>query len=362
MKIVQVSPFYYPVIGGVERIVKTLSEYLYGKGFDVYVVTFNRDRKKSSIFSKNEEINGVKIIRVKPDFSWSHGTYSKEIYNIVKSLNPDIIHVHVWRHPYVFQLSKISSIRILQPHSPFYSLKQSGIITFIYYNLVDNFLGSFIKKYNLISITPLEKEILYKKFKANSELIPNGVDDILFSMKVNEDNFYLYIGRLSKEKNIMKMLKAYRLSKTKRPLLLAGPDNGMLKYIKEYISKYTLNVKYLGEVSEYEKIELLSKCRALINPSPFEGFGLTLVEAEALGKPAIIVGHGGQEFAAPPNIASLRADNNETSIARAIENMEDDFTYSTLSKCAKKYAENFRMSNILPKYEKFYCNMINNIY
>jgi len=59
LRIVQVAPFYYPVLGGVERIVKILSEYLHNNGFDVYVITFNRDRKKLSIFKEHEEINGV---------------------------------------------------------------------------------------------------------------------------------------------------------------------------------------------------------------------------------------------------------------------------------------------------------------
>ena len=145
------------------------------------------------------------------------------------------------------------------------------------------------------------------------------------------------------------MLKAYKISNIKRQLLLAGPDNGILKEILEYISNNNLNVKYLGEISEDKKRELLRKCRALVNPSPFEGFGLTLVEAEAIGKPTIIVGHGGQEFVAPPEIASLRAEDNEKSIAQAFENMEDESVYYALSKGAKKYAENFKMSTILPK-------------
>jgi hypothetical protein len=82
--------------------------------------------------------------------------------NVVKTLDLDILHLHVWRHPYVFQLSKINSVRILQPYSLFYSLKQLGMITYIYYTLVDNFLGRFIKEYNLIAITPLDREFLYK--------------------------------------------------------------------------------------------------------------------------------------------------------------------------------------------------------
>jgi hypothetical protein len=72
-------------------------------------------------------------------------------------------------------------------------------------------------------------------------------------MKSEGDEFYLYIGRMSEEKNIMKMLKAYKISKIKRPLLLAGPDNGILKEVLGYISNNNLNVKYLGVISEDKK-------------------------------------------------------------------------------------------------------------
>jgi hypothetical protein len=42
--------------------------------------------------------------------------------------------------------------------------------------------------------------------------------------------------------------------------------------------------------------------------------------------------------------------------------MEDESVYYALSKGAKKYAENFKMSTILPKYVKFYYKLVNNNY
>jgi glycogen synthase len=44
MKIVHVAPFYHPVIGGVEDVVKHIAEHMASKKHEVYVVTYNRVR------------------------------------------------------------------------------------------------------------------------------------------------------------------------------------------------------------------------------------------------------------------------------------------------------------------------------
>ncbi|MCX8137680.1 hypothetical protein [Pyrobaculum aerophilum] len=47
------------------------------------------------------------MIRLKPTATWSHGSYSPELPNAIRSLKPDVVHVHVWRHPHVFQIAKL---------------------------------------------------------------------------------------------------------------------------------------------------------------------------------------------------------------------------------------------------------------
>jgi glycosyltransferase involved in cell wall biosynthesis len=360
MRVVHVAPFYYPIKGGVETVVQKISEYLASKGDEVYVITYNRDRLKGkNIYNEIERINKVNVIRLPVQFTWSHGSYSKKLLEVIRHIDPDIIHVHVWRHPHVFQLANEKFVKILQPHSPFYPVSQVGLITFIYYKLVDNLFSSVIRKYNIIAITPIEQEILMRKFKVPSTLIPNGVDDVYFEQKTEDKGYLLYIGRISKEKNLLTLLKAYKISGIKNKLILAGPDGGIVKELLSYSEKYRLNVEYKNEVSESEKIELISKCRVFINPSPFEGFGITLLEAEAMGKPTIIVGNGGQTYAAPPNIASLRAENDPYSLAKAITTLiVDDSIYSKLSESARKWAENFRWSKILPRFQVYYENLL----
>ncbi|NON63501.1 glycosyltransferase family 4 protein [Acidianus sp. RZ1] len=358
MRIAILSPFYHPVKGGVEWTVKKIAEYLVTRGVEVYVVTYNRDRFKANLYEEEEKINGVNVIRARPNFMWSHGTYSKEIPGLVKKINPDIVHVNVWRHPYVFQVKNFPGIRVLQPHSPFYERSQVGVISSIYYTLIDSFMKNILINYNIIAITPFEKELLKRRFRVESTVIPPMVDPELFDETPGPSSFYLYLGRISKEKNIMTLLKAFKASNVSEPLVLAGPDGGMLHKVLKYVQKYKLNVKYDGEVDETRKFSLLKGCKALINPSPFEGFGLTLVEAEAFGKPTIIVGRGGQEFAAPPGITSIRAENSVSSISEAIRKMENDEVYANLSKRSREWARKFSSSLVLPQYLSYYRKLM----
>jgi hypothetical protein len=72
------------------------------------VVTYNRLRNGGvGSLPREEVINGVHVIRLKPDLTWSNGTYSSELPQVIRRLKPDIVHVHVWRYPHVFQVARL---------------------------------------------------------------------------------------------------------------------------------------------------------------------------------------------------------------------------------------------------------------
>jgi hypothetical protein len=66
MRIIHVAPFYTPVIGGVEEVVRKIAEYTASRGYETYVVTYNRLRNGGvGSLPREEEINGVHVIRLK---------------------------------------------------------------------------------------------------------------------------------------------------------------------------------------------------------------------------------------------------------------------------------------------------------
>ena len=74
---------------------------------------------------------------------------------------------------------------------------------------------------------------------------------------------------------------------SKIQLLIAGSDyDGNAKRIKQISTMHDF-IKYLGRISEKEKIDILHACDALVVPSIADSFGIVYIEAWACKKPVI---------------------------------------------------------------------------
>jgi glycosyltransferase involved in cell wall biosynthesis len=372
MRIVYVAPFYTPVIGGVEEVVKKIAEYAASRGHETYVVTYNRLRSGGfNTLPKEEDINGIHVIRVKPSFTRSHGTYSAELPQVVKSLRPDIVHAHVWRHPHVFQIAKLKSIlgfkAILHGHAPFHTFSQLGFITWSYHKLVDTTAKSFLNSYDAyIALTLYEKDVATHRLGLPKEkvvIIPNGIDSPKSQYNVDENDRYnkvLYLGRISREKNIPLLIKSmkYVIEVIRdAKLTLVGPDEGLMKWIYNHARTKNLMraIKYLGPVYGDEKYKIYASSAVFASPSLCEAFGITVLEAGIVGTPSVITGQGGQIYTVPPGIASILAKPNPKDYAEAIMTiLSDKKLWRRLGEGAKKNAEKYMWNRILPTYEKLY--------
>lgn len=131
------------------------------------------------------------------------------------------------------------------------------------------YLGFDDQQFKLIS--DFEKEEIRNKFD-----LPN--------------NFILYIGRLETKKNIQNLLRAYKMSGKRWPLVLAGSAG---RHGQEEINglltdpQIKANVFVLGYVNQKDYVRLMGAASAFVFPSNFEGFGIPLLEAMACGVPII---------------------------------------------------------------------------
>lgn len=120
-------------------------------------------------------------------------------------------------------------------------------------------------------------------------------------------------------------------------------------------ASHDIVLEYMGSVTDDEKYKLYSECKVFVHPALYEPFGITLLEAQAFGKPCIITGDGGQTYVAPPGITSLYTDPNPLAMGQAISRLlNDDILYKKLSTEAKKWASRHIWSYILPKYDSIY--------
>ncbi|BDR92707.1 glycosyltransferase family 4 protein [Vulcanisaeta souniana] len=367
MRITHVTPLYTPVIGGVEDVVKHITEHMASRGHEVYVITYNRLRTGAiGTLPREEEVNGVHIIRLKPTITWSHGSYSPELPNVMRSLKPDIVHVHVWRHPHVFQIAKLRREMkfkaILHGHAPFHKLNQLGPITWTYHRLVDNTLKGVLRNYDTyIALTNHEKEIVTKKLGLSEDkviIVPNGIEEDRCKPNNERDDTVLYLGRISRAKNVQLLIKAMNIVKDEvkdAELIMAGPDEGLINQLINYADRHGIKMKYLGVVDEEQKHELYLRSRVYALPSTYEPFGITLLEAGIHATPSTITGNGGQLHAAPPEKASLWTEPKPEKYAKTITQLlTDDELWKKLSQGAYEHAKNLTWNKILPLYERLY--------
>lgn len=109
----------------------------------------------------------------------------------------------------------------------------------------------------------------------------------LSKFSLEKEGYLLYIGALERRKNIDRLIEAYLAVKNtiKMPLLLVGS----LGYGSELFAKKMKNkdIKYLGYVSNLDKLILLKNANCFVFPSLYEGFGLPPLEAMSMGCPVI---------------------------------------------------------------------------
>ena len=156
-------------------------------------------------------------------------------------------------------------------------------------------LYGFLKTYKKVDlfICPshfLEKKLLAARnyYQGKTKTIHNFIDKEKFNgAHRKEEDYIVFVGRLSKEKGIENIAGAARLLPEYRFVIAgSGPDEGMLRDIP--------NVKLAGFLTGEHLTELMGNAKLLLLPSVcYENCPLTILEAHAMGVPVVTMNSGG---------------------------------------------------------------------
>lgn len=143
----------------------------------------------------------------------------------------------------------------------------------------------------------MKKNIIYPSKHLADQLMRPGVviphgEKLLFQKDEDptlRSNNLFFAGRITKDKGVDIALAACKLLNIK--LILAGPQNDKAFSAQILADEH---VEYLGELTYEELFNVYKQCRALIYMTQYtEPFGLSVIEAMAVGAPVITTGKGG---------------------------------------------------------------------
>lgn len=166
---------------------------------------------------------------------------------------------------------------------------------------IDNLIGKSIIPYEdyidhfiAVSDFSLDKHLQFRpKLKNKISRVYNFIDfPAINGTQITFGDYYLYFGRLSREKGILTLIKTFQNLEATLWIVGEGPEEINLK---DYCKTHNIsNVYFKGFKSREELISIIKNARFSVFPSEwYESFGLGIIESMSQGTPPISAFIGG---------------------------------------------------------------------
>ena len=325
------------------------------------------------------------------------GCLEREIIDgieIIRDFNINTIHINAWKKYKEEFKGKfnvvIDQINTLPFFTPLYV--NEPIVMFIHQLALEvwdyempfplNKIGKFAEKNFLklyknvptICVSPsTKKDLINLGFKEeNIHVIYNGcnvkpLEKVNFKEK--EENTICFVARLTPMKRVEHAIKAVyyvkeEISNVKLWILGSPKKESYLYKLKSLVNKLELkdNVKFFGYVPFEKRNEIIKKSQILVVTSVKEGWGLNVIEANALGTPAVGYRVSGLVDSIKDGYNGLLVeDGNIKELSETIINLlKDDDLRKRLSENAIEWAKQFSWDKSTEEFERVLKKVVNN--
>lgn len=361
MKIIQVTPYYNPHLGGMEKRVRNLCERLSKKGNHVEVFTSNINCPKDKQLKSS---NNLKINYLNSGVFANTAVIPSLFFKLMKIQADSIIHanmVDAFTPNFVYLTSKIRKIPYIS-HIPG-DAGPKGFFSFLLEPYKKVFLSKIIRNSGaVICLNKDYKNFIIKKYNVDPKkivIIPNATDfEIVSQVRLNRNDKknILFVGRLSIEKNIDKIIEAFSILKDKNILLNIVGEGEKEKELKELVDKYNLkNINFLGRLEGEKLYKMYIKSDIFLLPSKYECFSHTLLEAMTTGIPIIASDIPGTRNVIKNGYNGLLVEPTPEKIAEAIEKLiKNPKLREKLARNGLKEVKKYSWDKIVEQTEKVY--------
>jgi glycosyltransferase involved in cell wall biosynthesis len=333
LRVLQIFKYYYPHVGGVEKVAQDIAEGLSGQ-IDTEVLACHE-----ALRTRREKVNDIDVTRAGRIFTRFSVPVALGFPFLMRQMarTADILHFHL---PY--PLADVSYL-LSRPKGKVVVWWHSDIVRPKYLTkLYRPFQVQFLKKAAAIIVAApqlIDSSPMLRRFRDKCEVIPIGIDTARFSLNGSRHagvqelrakygpRIVLFVGRLAYYKGVDYLIRAMKEIDGRLLLVGEGPLEADMKGLAASMGVLDKCV-FLGKVSDEELPLYYHACDVFVLPSvaSTEAYGIVQLEAMACGKPVVSTSlstgvtfvnlHGHTGLAVPP------AD--EQALADAINRLLDD--------------------------------------
>ena len=373
MRILHISKYYYPYIGGVENICKYIADE--SKKHQVVVICFNEGRTDCT-----DEVDGIKVYRVGSWVTISRQALSLSYFTmmrkVLKDFQPDIIHFH-WANPFpaAVLLTMIPRKPKLMVHWHMDIIKQKRI-----YPFVKPVERALLRRADTILVTSpqyRDGSIPLLPFREKIRIVPNAIDKNKFFLRIGDTEkisevrkrygnrpIVFFVGRHIEYKGLPYLIEVEKHIKADCAVVIAGNGPLTTKLRERCLSK---RVHFVGQLAEDE----LRWCHYAASVFAFpsitknEAFGVALAEAMYCHTPAVTftIPGSGVNWVNLHNVTGVEIPNGDVlAFAAAIDRLLGDETLRNryAESAHQRVVENFTIPKMMEKMNQCYDEIMNN--
>jgi len=370
MRICLLLPSFLPEIGGLEMAADNFALQLRSLGHEPIIFAQRPKRQNGRI----ERPFPIVYFERPLSTSWFSFTVSSSLKRLYQEFNFDLINAyHAYLPGYIAvrfgQKYKIPIViscrggdidvrsRFLQRQIPCeriaWSLRHADAVTALSNHLirrVSDITGNNVKVHLISNGVKIENNNQF-------DTIPPTLSDL------GNKKFILTLGRLHPSKGLDSLLTAMsflkKQNKTLPILVIAGDGIERYKLIQQVAENNLADyVTLVGQVKGIEKAWLLSNCCFLIQPSRYEGFPNSVLEAMSYGKPVLATSVGGMpEIINNGQNGLLVKSNSSISLIKGLEQMLNA-NLSWYSQNAIKTARKHSLHSVTRAYLELYQSLL----
>lgn len=400
MRILLLSQFFAPVIGGEERHVITLSEALAARGHEVSVASLAHPERRDV-----EIHRGATVRSLRGTFQRAAGIFKEterphappfpdpeltlQLRDIMAWTKPDVVHAHNWLvHSYLplHRSAKAGLVMTIHDHSMvcarksmmrkgepcshasigrclpcasehFGSLK--GPVVYFGNRISTAFERKAVDRFITVSRDVAKRSGLASG-SAPYEVLPTFIADDLADLVPPSDPrldllpkepYLLFVGDLSRNKGALLLLEAYRRLSNPPPLVMIG------RRLPDTPTDMPPGVILLESWPHALVMHAWSRCLFGMAPSIWpEACGTIVMEANAVGRPMIASRTGGlQDLVVDGKTGLLVEPGDADALTAAMHRLlTDRDERETMGHAARRHSDTFKASAILPKIERIY--------